>query len=52
MDQKEPQGEITHRQDRARELGLDQLIHEIFYRFELMRDWQRYSQTPFAGCPW
>jgi len=42
MDQKGLQEEITRRRDRARELGLDQLIHEIFYKFELMRDWQRY----------
>jgi hypothetical protein len=42
MDPKELQDEITRRRARARELVLDKLIHEIFYKFELMRDWKRY----------
>lgn len=42
MDQQELRNEIARRRERARALGLDQLIPEVYYKLELMRDWDRY----------
>jgi hypothetical protein len=51
MDQQEIQNEIARRRERARTLDSDRLIHEMFYKLELMRDWDRYPLISSAEPP-
>jgi hypothetical protein len=51
MDQQELKNEINRRSERARALGLDKLMHEVFYKFNLMRDWDRYPLISSGESP-